>query len=248
MNFQGVAIVGAGVAEAPLGELLREPDLKPHAFLDAAMEASRLVVGAAAAAWEMAALDPADGDATECWLGTLYGTSHVSEYYVAALDSPRQLLNPRAFTYSCLNAVGGAVSSKLRLTGAAITLVGRDAGSDALAYACRSLALGRTRYAVCGAFDFPSPFASAALERRGITVSPSRGAAAILVLTLEQADRDLGVSLEALVGKDDGRPNALGTDPDDAGVSPAVSPLLRLARCAVQSGNDPRTNARPVGV
>lgn len=233
MSGHVVAVVGAGITEAPLGEALGDGDSKPQVFIETAMETTRLVVAAAAAAWEMAAVDPVESDGTECWLGTLYGTSHVSEYYVAALERPRPLLNPRAFTFSCLNSVSGAVASALGLTGAAITIIGQNAGADALGHACRSLELGRARQAVCGAFDFPSPFASAALEKSGITVSPSRGAAAVLILALEDAGRERGVPLMAIAPNDDGPRTAVRFDPAHVGVSPAVAPLLRLARTLV---------------
>jgi hypothetical protein len=131
------------------------------------------------------------------------------------------------------------VSSALGLAGAAVTIVGENAGADALAHACRSLELGRTRHAVCAAFDFPSPFACSALRNRGITVSPSSGSAAVLVLTRDEAREQKGVRLTA-GGASGGGPEQTGSDPVDAGVSPAVAPLLRIARAVLHNGSDGR--------
>jgi 3-oxoacyl-(acyl-carrier-protein) synthase len=250
MNGRTVTVVGAGTTRASLGNVLGDRNSNPQVLIDAAVELTRLVVAAAAAAWEMAGLGAVNADGAECWLGTLYGTGHVGEYYTAALHRPRPLLNPRAFTFSCLNSVGGAVSSALKLTGGAVTIVGHNAGADALAHGCRSLELGHTEHVVCGAFDFPSPFASAALQARGITVSPSEGAAAVLVLTLEDKGRHRGVPLIAITDGDDGCRDASEPEPVDEGVSPAVTPLLGMATALARDQTDrvepfPQRGAEP---
>ena len=216
----GSAVVSRGLARAADG-------MTPPELLHGASQVVGWVTDAAVRACRQARLGGDTLASAHCCFGTLYGTNHVAEYNFLVLGGPRAL-NPRAFTLFPPNAAVASICGELGITGPGLTLVGMDAGVDAVEYGLRALRAGRCRIAVCGGFDWPTPFAARLLHSAGVPVSPEVGAAVALVLENPGAARERGATVLAelaLLSDSSGTPRR----PSQPTLTPAVAPLVEVA-------------------
>jgi hypothetical protein len=129
-----------------------------------------------------------------CTVASVCGFGHLAEWIHKRLsDRGPAWLEPDAFVYCQPHAVTGLTCLRLGLTGSAMTLIGPDAGRQALDHAIRSLRRERTQLA--GAYEVVSPQAARRLARLGVRTDPHRARAAFVVLAERPRETGEGVRL-----------------------------------------------------
>lgn len=136
----------------------------------------------AESAWNHAQLDPALAAFSGSVFGTFYASNSMNEYINSSLLHGARWLNPEAFLYYSPHSCAGTVVQKLGLHGDAITLVGQEAGYDAIIHSMRFIELKRHRALLCTEFDWPTPFAAWLGHRIGLQLDSTKGFAATLVI------------------------------------------------------------------
>ncbi|SCL18001.1 hypothetical protein [Micromonospora inyonensis] len=122
-------------------------------------------------------------DATEIVTGTCYGMAHVAEVMHEQLaEAGPRWLDPESFAYYSPHAPTSLAAKTHGLSGAGSTLLGLDAGGQALAHALRRLSSGRTSRCLVTAYDAVTGFAAAALAALGVAADDSTGEAVALLL------------------------------------------------------------------
>jgi hypothetical protein len=138
------------------------------------------LAGVAQEAVPSGAPDVAEGG---CSVGTLCGLAHMAESIQARLDERGPAwLDPEAFTYHPAHAIGGLVSQRLGLAGAATTFLGPTAGGDALDHAIRSIRLGRHPVHLAGAYEVLTPAAAERLAELGTQADADVASAAFILI------------------------------------------------------------------
>jgi len=114
-------------------------------------------------------------------LGTLHGSMDAAALCLRAVRSEGfGSVTPSWYAAGLANATAAAIAAVLGLRGPNLTLLGHQAGLDAIIAACRQIAVGRAGAMLAGGFDLPcdafaGQLAAAGLCPPGVRVEPGAG-------------------------------------------------------------------------
>jgi hypothetical protein len=132
--------------------------------------------------------------AADCTIASLCGFAHLAEWIHRRLSARGPAwVDPEAFVYCQPHVVTSLVCMRLGLSGSALTMIGPDAGRQALAHGVRSLALQRRSVQIVGAYEVVSPASALRLTALGVRADPDIARAAFAVLASAGYGSDRGV-------------------------------------------------------
>ncbi|MBH0780859.1 3-oxoacyl-ACP synthase [Nocardia bovistercoris] len=166
-----------------------------------------------------------DPERTGCVVGSAYGSGHVAETIRARLDADaRSSLAPESFIYFNAHGITSLLCLRHRLRGFSTTILGAEAGMQALAVALRRLRMDPSRPLLCGGYEMLSPAAAAALH-----TDRTPGSVAFLVLESAYEARARGASVLATIDSVRTEPARVGLGAD-VGVSAPIAAIAAALR------------------
>lgn len=133
-----------------------------------------------------------------CTVASVCGFAHLAEWIHRRLSARGPAwIDPEAFVYCQPHVVASLACMRLGLSGSAMTMIGPDAGLQALAHAVRSLVLERQSVQIVGAYEVVSPASARALAALGVHTEPDSARAAFAVLASARCGSDRGVRLRS---------------------------------------------------